>query len=62
MSEGHRTPALIGEQIDHIRQAMADSFGQQLRSPIPRASGTVAVGVVLHRQRLRSEPHPRSDA
>lgn len=34
MSEGHQTPALAGEQIDHILQAMADSFGQQLRSPI----------------------------
>jgi uncharacterized protein len=34
MSEGHGTPALTGEQIDHILQAMADSFGQQLRSPI----------------------------
>ena len=34
MSEGHRTPALTGEQIDRILQAMADSFGQQLRSPI----------------------------
>jgi len=31
MSEGHRTPALTGEQIDHVLQAMADSFGQQLR-------------------------------
>jgi hypothetical protein len=58
MSEGHRTPALTGAQIGHILQAMADSFGQQLRSPIPRAPGTVAVGVVLHRQRLRSDPHP----
>jgi hypothetical protein len=34
MSEGHRTPALTGEQIDNILQAMADSFGRQLRSPI----------------------------
>ena len=34
MSEGYRTPALTGEQIDQILQAMADSFGQQLRSPI----------------------------
>ena len=34
MSEGHRTPALTGEQIDHILAAMADSFGQQLRSPV----------------------------
>ena len=34
MSEQYRTPALSGEQIDHILQAMADSFGRQLRSPI----------------------------
>ncbi len=34
MSEGYRIPALTGEQIDQILQAMADSFGQQLRSPI----------------------------
>jgi hypothetical protein len=34
MSDAYRTPALTGEQIDHILQAMADSFGQQLRSPI----------------------------
>jgi uncharacterized protein len=34
MSEAHQTPALTGEQIDRILQAMADSFGQQLRSPI----------------------------
>jgi hypothetical protein len=58
MSEGHRTPALTGAQIGHILQAMVDSFGQQLRSPIPRAPGTVAVGVVLHRQRLRSDLIP----
>ena len=34
MTEGQATPALTGEQIDRIVQAMADSFGQQLRSPI----------------------------
>ncbi len=34
MSTEHRTPALTGEQIDHILQAMADSFGRQLRSPV----------------------------
>ena len=34
MSEGHQTPAPTGAQIDHILQAMADSFGQQLRSPV----------------------------
>ena len=34
MTEGHAAPALAEEQIDHILQAMADSFGQQLRSPI----------------------------
>jgi len=34
MSTEHQTPALTGEQIDRILQAMADSFGQQLRSPI----------------------------
>jgi uncharacterized protein len=34
MSEGHQAPALTGDQIDQIVQAMADSFGQQLRSPI----------------------------
>jgi uncharacterized protein len=34
MSEEHLAPALTEEQIDHILQAMADSFGQQLRSPI----------------------------
>ena len=34
MTEGHAAPALTEDQIDHILQAMADSFGQQLRSPI----------------------------
>jgi hypothetical protein len=34
MSDEHRIPALTGGQIDHILQAMADSFGQQLRSPV----------------------------
>src|SRR5580693_6848536 len=34
MSTEHQTPALTGEQIDRILQAMAGSFGQQLRSPI----------------------------
>ncbi len=34
MTEAQAAPALTGEQIDHILQAMADSFGQQLRSPI----------------------------
>ena len=34
MTEGHAAPALTAEQIDHILQAMADSFGRQLRSPI----------------------------
>jgi uncharacterized protein len=34
MSEAHATLALTGDQIDRIVQAMADSFGQQLRSPI----------------------------
>jgi uncharacterized protein len=34
MTEGQAAPALTGEQIDRIVQAMADSFGQQLRSPI----------------------------
>jgi uncharacterized protein len=34
MPEEHGSPALTGEQIDHILRAMADSFGQQLRSPI----------------------------
>ena len=34
MSEGHRTPALTREQIDHILAAMADSFGRPLRSPV----------------------------
>jgi uncharacterized protein len=29
-----QAPGLSGEQIDRILQAMADSFGQQLRSPI----------------------------
>jgi hypothetical protein len=34
VTEGQAAPALTGEQIDRIVQAMADSFGQQLRSPI----------------------------
>ena len=34
MSEEHPAPALTGDQIDHILAAMADSFGQQLRSPV----------------------------
>jgi hypothetical protein len=34
VTEGHAAPALTEDQIDHILQAMADSFGQQLRSPI----------------------------
>ena len=34
MSEEHPPPALTGEQIDRILQATADSFAQQLRSPI----------------------------
>ena len=34
MSEGQVTPARTGEQIDHILQVIADSFGQQLRSPV----------------------------
>jgi uncharacterized protein len=34
MTEGQAAPALTREQIDRIVQAMADSFGQQLRSPI----------------------------
>jgi hypothetical protein len=34
VTEGHAAPALTEEQIDHILQAMADSFGRQLRSPI----------------------------
>jgi uncharacterized protein len=34
MTEGQAAPALTGEQIDRIVQTMADSFGQQLRSPI----------------------------
>jgi len=34
MSDEHRIPALTGGQIDDILQAMADSFGQQLRSPV----------------------------
>ena len=29
-----QAPGLSGEQIDRILQAMAESFGQQLRSPI----------------------------
>jgi uncharacterized protein len=34
MSAEPATPALTGEQIDHILQSIADSFGQQLRSPV----------------------------
>jgi uncharacterized protein len=34
MSEGHLAPALTEEQIGRIVQVLADSFGQQLRSPI----------------------------
>jgi pimeloyl-ACP methyl ester carboxylesterase len=34
MSEEHPPPALTGEQVDRILQATADSFAQQLRSPI----------------------------
>ena len=34
MSEGQAAPALTGDQIDRILTGMADSFGQQLRSPI----------------------------
>jgi uncharacterized protein len=34
MSEQHAAPALTEAQIDRILQAMADSFGQQLRSPV----------------------------
>jgi hypothetical protein len=34
LTEGHIAPALTGEQADQILQAMADSFGQQLRSPV----------------------------
>ena len=34
MTESHAAPALTAEQVDQILQAMADSFGQQLRSPI----------------------------
>jgi uncharacterized protein len=34
MNDQHAAPALTGEQIDRIVQAMADSFGQQLRSPV----------------------------
>ena len=34
MSEEHPPPAPTGEQIDRILQATADSFAQQLRSPI----------------------------
>jgi hypothetical protein len=34
MSAERRTPALTEEQINHILQSMAGSFGQQPRSPI----------------------------
>ena len=34
MSEQHPAPALTGDQADRIVQAMAGSFGRQLRSPI----------------------------
>jgi hypothetical protein len=34
MSEEHQIPAPTGTQIDRILQATADSFGQQLRSPV----------------------------
>ena len=34
MTEAHAAPAPAEEQIDRILQAMADSFGRQLRSPI----------------------------
>jgi len=34
MNEQHPAPALTGEQADRVVQAMADSFGQQLRSPV----------------------------
>ena len=34
MTELHAVPAPAEEQIDHILAAMADSFGQQLRSPV----------------------------
>jgi hypothetical protein len=41
----HHAPDLSDEEIDRILDAMADSFGQQLRSPImlhrrSRASST----------------------
>ena len=35
MTEVHAALAPAEEQIDRILQAMADSFGQQLRSPVP---------------------------
>jgi pimeloyl-ACP methyl ester carboxylesterase len=34
MNEQHPAPALTGGQADRVVQAMADSFGQQLRSPV----------------------------
>jgi uncharacterized protein len=34
MGDTTGTTALTGEQINHILQTMADSFGQQLRSPV----------------------------
>jgi hypothetical protein len=34
MTEEHAVPALTEDQIDRLLQAMADSFAQQLRSPI----------------------------
>ena len=34
MSTERGTSALTEEQVDHILQSMADSFGQQLRSPV----------------------------
>ena len=34
MTEVHAVPAPAEEQIDRTLQAMADSFGRQLRSPI----------------------------
>src|ERR1700734_3715575 len=34
MTEGHAAPARSEKQIDRTLQAMADSFGQQLRAPI----------------------------
>ena len=40
MSEKHAAPALTGEQIERTLQAMADSFGQQLRSPVLQRSAT----------------------